>query len=91
MSREPVRPISRAIAYWLRAMGEPETDAYDLVALEHHLVEQNFPAEAIANELMLWRRSYMNPIAPGSRVFRLSAEGKAKIEVFRGADYDPKP
>jgi hypothetical protein len=72
-------------------MGDPEYDAYDLPALRSYLGEQDFPAEAIEAELELWRRVYMNPIAPGSRGFTLSPEGQALLQRFRLADRDPKP
>lgn len=83
MSREPSRPISRAISVWLRTMGEPGYDAYNLHALRTYLHHQRFPAEAIETELELWLRYYIKAMAPGSRAFTLSPEGEALIDRFR--------
>lgn len=86
MSREPLRPISRAIAAWLLAMGDPGYDTYDLHALERYLALVDYPTEAIETELQLWLRWYMRPISPGSRGIVLSPEGQAVVRRLRQAD-----
>lgn len=83
MSREPCRPISRAISSWLSLMGDPGYDAYDLYALSAYLRHQKFPEEAIEAELSLWLQHYIEPMTPGSRAFALSPEGEALIDRFR--------